>query len=146
MPLMHVSREIVVVTFWLSISIILIHPLPPLSVELFQIGKDKTGANTYDTVYIKDNNTVAVSSESGGKGCISIIDIESQKVTTTISLDTCINGMAVRGRTIYYCARDNSLWYLSSWCLSFVSDWAVYFQLPRVVIVQLPSSGEVTNV
>ena len=59
-------------------------------VELFQIGKDKTGANTYDTVYIKDNNTVAVSSESGGKGCISIIDIESQKVTTTIPLDSAL--------------------------------------------------------
>jgi hypothetical protein len=28
-------------------------------VELFQIGKDKTGSSTYDTVYIKDNNSVA---------------------------------------------------------------------------------------
>jgi len=32
-------------------------------IELFQIGKDKTGSDTYDTVYIKDNNSVAVSSE-----------------------------------------------------------------------------------
>jgi hypothetical protein len=31
-------------------------------VELFQIGKDKTGSCTYDSVYIKDNNSVAVSS------------------------------------------------------------------------------------
>jgi hypothetical protein len=31
-------------------------------VELFQIGKDKIGTCTYDTVYIKDNNSVAVSS------------------------------------------------------------------------------------
>jgi len=29
-------------------------------VELFQIGKDKTGFSTYDTVYIKDSNSVAV--------------------------------------------------------------------------------------
>jgi hypothetical protein len=29
-------------------------------VELFQIGKNKTGTCTYDTVYIKDNNSVAV--------------------------------------------------------------------------------------
>jgi hypothetical protein len=33
-------------------------------VKLFQIGKDKTGSGTYDTVYIKDNNSVAVSSPS----------------------------------------------------------------------------------
>jgi hypothetical protein len=30
-------------------------------VELFQLGKDKTGCCTYDTVYIKDYNSVAVS-------------------------------------------------------------------------------------
>jgi hypothetical protein len=48
-------------------------------VELFQIGKDKTGSNTYNTVFIKDNNSVAVSSGGGDNRCISIIDIESQK-------------------------------------------------------------------
>jgi hypothetical protein len=32
-------------------------------VELFEIGKGKTGYYSYDTVYIKDNNSVAVSSE-----------------------------------------------------------------------------------
>ena len=69
-------------------------------VESFQIGKDKTGSRTYDTVYIKDNNSVAVSSGFGGNRCI--IVIESQKVMTTISMDTDIAGMAVRGRTIYY--------------------------------------------
>ena len=36
-------------------------------IALFQIVKDKTGANTYDTVYIKDNNSVAVSSGYTGK-------------------------------------------------------------------------------
>ena len=75
-------------------------------VELFQIGKDKTGSRTYDTVYIKDNNSVAVSSGWGSKRCITILDIESQKGMTTIPMDTCIGGMAVRGRTIYY-----STWY-----------------------------------
>ena len=74
-------------------------------IELFQVGKDKTGSFTYDTVYIKDTNSVAVSSGWGGKRCITIIDIERQKVITTIYMDTYINGMAVRGRTIYYCAR-----------------------------------------
>jgi hypothetical protein len=78
-------------------------------VKLFQIGKDKTGANTFDTVYIKDTNSVAVSSGYGDKRCITIIDIESQKVRTTIPMDTNIYGMAVRGRTIYYCTMDKGL-------------------------------------
>ena len=78
-------------------------------IELFQIGKDKTGSRTYDTVYIKDNNSVAVSSGGGGKRCITIIDIESKKVMTTILMDTYMCGMAVRGRNIYYCAWDKGL-------------------------------------
>jgi WD40 repeat protein len=78
-------------------------------VELFQISKDKTGASIYDTVYIKDNNSVAVSSGSEGKRCITIIDIESQKVMTTISMDMYIYGMAVRGRTIYHCTSNKPL-------------------------------------
>jgi hypothetical protein len=77
--------------------------------ELFQIGKDKTVSFTDDTVYIKNDNSVAVSSGGGGKRCITIIDIESQKVLTTISMNTYICGMAVRGRTIYYCAWDKGL-------------------------------------
>ena len=78
-------------------------------VELSQIGKDKIGSRTYDTVYIKYNNSVAVSSGMDSNRCITIIDIESQEVMTTISMDTDIHGMAVRGRTIYYCARKNGL-------------------------------------
>jgi hypothetical protein len=62
-------------------------------VELFQIVKDKTGSCTYDTVYIKDNNTIAVSLGYGVNNCIIIIDIESKRVMTTIP-------MAVRDRTI----------------------------------------------
>ena len=50
-------------------------------VELFQISKDKT----YDSVYIKDNNSVAVSSGGGDNKCIVIIDIENQKVITQLS-------------------------------------------------------------
>jgi hypothetical protein len=75
-------------------------------VESFQIGKYKTGTNTYDTVYIKDNNSAAVSSGCGDYRFITILDIESQKVMTTISMNTDIYGMAVKGRTLYYCARD----------------------------------------
>ena len=78
-------------------------------VELFQIGKDKTGSNTCDTVYIKDNNSVAVSSGDIDNRCITIIDRESQKVMTTISMDTYIYGMAAIGRTIYYCAGSKGL-------------------------------------
>ena len=37
------------------------------------------------------------------------IDIESQEVMTTISMDTEIYGMAVSGETIYYCTGDNGL-------------------------------------
>jgi DNA-binding beta-propeller fold protein YncE len=75
-------------------------------VELFQIG---TGSDTYNTVFIKDNNSVAVSSGDGDNRCITIIDIESQKVMTTISMDTYIYGMAVRGRTIYCCAGSKGI-------------------------------------
>jgi hypothetical protein len=79
-------------------------------VELFQIGKDKTGSCIYDTVYIKDNNSVAVSSgDKEVNRCISIIDMVSKEVMTTISLDTNIYGMAVRGATIYYCAGNKGL-------------------------------------
>ena len=72
--------------------------------EFFQIKQE-----TYDTVYIKDNNNVAVSSGSGSNSCISIIDIESKKVMTTIPMDTVIYGMAVRGRAIYYCTGNKGL-------------------------------------
>jgi DNA-binding beta-propeller fold protein YncE len=73
-------------------------------IESFQICKDKTESRSHDTVYIKDTNSVAVSSGGGDNGCITILDIESQKVMTTISMDKYNYGMAVRGRTIYYCA------------------------------------------
>ena len=87
--------------------------------ELFHIGKDKTGSATYDTVYIKDINNVAVSSGGGSNKYITIIDIESQVVMTTISMDTNIYGMAVRGTTIYFCAKDKGLKMLN------LSDWSV---------------------
>ena len=38
-----------------------------------------------------------------------MIDIESQKVMTTISMDTGVYGMAVRGRTLYYCTETKGL-------------------------------------
>ena len=69
-------------------------------VELFQIGKDKTGSNTCDTVYIKENNSVAVSSGDIDNRCITIIDRESQKVMTTISMDTYIYGMVEQYITV----------------------------------------------
>jgi hypothetical protein len=77
--------------------------------ESFQISKDKTGSSTYDTVYIKDNNSVAVSSGLGGKRYITIINIESQKVMTTISVDGVTLGMAIRGKTIYYCTENKGV-------------------------------------
>ena len=78
-------------------------------VELFQIDKDKTGSCNYDAVYIKDTNSVAVSSGGGNNRCITIIDIESNTVMTTISIDADIYGMAVRGRTLYCCAKNEGL-------------------------------------
>jgi DNA-binding beta-propeller fold protein YncE len=77
-------------------------------VELFQIGIDKRGSCTFDTVYIKDNNSIAVSSGGGINRCIVIIDVESQKVMTTMSMDTYIYGIAATGR-LYYCAWNNGL-------------------------------------
>ena len=38
-----------------------------------------------------------------------MIDIENQEVKTTISMDTEVYGMVIRGRTIYYCARSKAL-------------------------------------
>jgi WD40 repeat protein len=78
-------------------------------VEVFQIGKDKTGFCTYDTVYIKDSNTVAVSSGFGLPRCIVIIDIVSSTVLAPIFMDTKCFGMAIRGGTIYYCAFEKGL-------------------------------------
>ena len=78
-------------------------------VELFQIGQDQIGSYTYDTLYIKEENSLAVSSGSGDKRCITIINIESKKVRTTISMNTSICGMAIRGRTIYYCTGSKGL-------------------------------------
>ena len=78
-------------------------------IESFQIGKDKTRSGTLDTVYIKDTNSVAVSSGGGGKRCITIIDIGSQKVMTTIPMNTNIYGMAARIRSIYYCTSGKGL-------------------------------------
>jgi hypothetical protein len=42
-------------------------------------------------------------------GCITIIDVVSQEVMTTISMDTNIYGNAVRGRTIYYCTGNKGV-------------------------------------
>jgi WD40 repeat protein len=78
-------------------------------VESFQIAKRKRGSDTYDSVYIKDSNSVAVSSGFGGNRCITIIDIVSSEVLTTISMDANIVGMAIRGGTIYYCAWEKGL-------------------------------------
>jgi len=78
-------------------------------VELFQICKDKTGSPTYDTLYIKEDNGVAVSCGGEGKRCITIIDIESKIVMTTISMDAYFWGMAIRGRTIYFRALNKGL-------------------------------------
>ena len=78
-------------------------------IELFEIGKGKTGYYSYDTVYIKDNNSVAVSSSDESNSRITIIDLESQEVMTTISIDTTIFGMTVTGGTIYYSAGKHGL-------------------------------------
>ena len=72
-------------------------------VELFQYGKNRKGFRTYDALYIKEDNGVAVSSGLDGKQFITLIDIES-KTVMTIVMDAEICGMAIRGRTIYYCA------------------------------------------
>jgi hypothetical protein len=78
-------------------------------VELFQMGKDKIGSRTYDTLYIKEDNSVAVSSGVEDKRCITIINIENKKVMATISIDTSICGMAIKGRTIYYSTWNGGL-------------------------------------
>ena len=78
-------------------------------VELFQMGKGKIGSSTYDTLYIKEDNSVAVSSGIEGKRCIAIINIENKKVMETISMDTNICGMAIKGRTIYYSTWNGGL-------------------------------------
>jgi hypothetical protein len=51
----------------------------PLVVIFCKIDKDKTGSRVFDTAYIKDNNSVAVSSRWGSNKCITIIDIKVKK-------------------------------------------------------------------
>jgi hypothetical protein len=105
-------------------------------VELFQIGQDQIGSGTYDTVYIKENNNLAVSSGNiGVNRCITIIDIESQEIITTISMNTYIFGTAVRGRTIYFCTgnaglkmlniSDKSLSEIINSCVSYIFCMAI---------------------
>jgi WD40 repeat protein len=89
-----------------SISINTVRFINKEGIESFQLDKDETG--TVDTVYIKDTNNVAVSSGYASARCITIIDIESQKVMT-IPMDTKSLGMAVKGRTMYYCTWYNGL-------------------------------------
>ena len=50
-----------------------------------------------------------MSSGVGDSRCLTIIDVEGEDVMTTISIDTDIYGMAVRGKAIYYCAENNGL-------------------------------------
>jgi DNA-binding beta-propeller fold protein YncE/gas vesicle protein len=77
--------------------------------EYFKISRDKKRSCTFDTAYIKHNNSVAVSSGDGNNRCIAIIGIQRKKVITTISIDTDSYGMAVRGKSIYYCTQGNGL-------------------------------------
>jgi hypothetical protein len=65
-------------------------------VELFQIGKDKTGSFTFDTLCIKEDNSVAVSSGLDSKRCITIIGIESKKVSFRLR---CILSTDIGGRS-----------------------------------------------
>jgi hypothetical protein len=88
-----------VLSCWYDDTIIFINKEGVIS---SQIGKDKTGSYAYDSVYIKDNNSVAVSSGFGVNRCIAIIDIASNEFLTTISMDTHIFGMAIRSGSIYY--------------------------------------------
>jgi hypothetical protein len=74
-------------SFFLTMSIYIVRFLNKDGVELSQIGEDKTGSCTYHTVFIKDTNSVAVSSGEGINICITMIDIESMEVMTTISMD-----------------------------------------------------------
>jgi DNA-binding beta-propeller fold protein YncE len=95
-----------VLSCWYDDTIIFINKEGVIS---SQIGKDKTGSYAYDSVYIKDNNSVAVSSGFGVNRCIAIIDIASNEFLTTISMDTHIFGMAIRSGSIYYCAGKKGL-------------------------------------
>jgi hypothetical protein len=48
-------------------------------VELFQIEQDQIGSNTYDTLYIKEENSLAVSSGTGE--CMLSTDIGGRSAT-----------------------------------------------------------------
>jgi hypothetical protein len=63
----------------LYVSLLTVRFFNQEGVTLFQIGKDQTGADTFDTVDIKNKNSVAVSSGDGSNRCITIIDIESKE-------------------------------------------------------------------
>jgi hypothetical protein len=81
---------------------------------------------------------VAVSSGDGVKRCITIIDIEKKKVVRTITMDTEIYSMAVRGRTIYYSAGKKGIKMinLSDKSVSDVIN-SVYLYLSGIILLHL---------
>jgi hypothetical protein len=83
--------------------------------ELFQIGKNKTGSRTYDTVYVKDANSVVVSSGRENYSCITIIDIGYVINSCHITVDDITYRFITKvyhfetfiSRTVIYCSISN---------------------------------------
>ncbi|CAG2201116.1 unnamed protein product [Mytilus edulis] len=61
----------------------------------------------FDIVYIREDNTLAVSSDSSK--CITIIDLERKQIKKIISIDSCIFGIALKDNRLIYSGRDKGI-------------------------------------
>ncbi|XP_052065914.1 uncharacterized protein LOC127705624 [Mytilus californianus] len=66
----------------------------------------KMPCSPFDIIYISEDNTLAVTSGVSKKHCITIIDIRRKQIKKTISLDSSIDGIALKNNTLIYSSRD----------------------------------------
>ncbi|CAG2231479.1 unnamed protein product [Mytilus edulis] len=64
----------------------------------------------FDIVYISEDNLLAVSSGGSEKHkCITIIDIKTKQIKKTISLDSFVDGIALKDNRLIYSERDKGI-------------------------------------
>ncbi|CAC5397248.1 unnamed protein product [Mytilus coruscus] len=63
----------------------------------------------FDIVYNSEDNTLAVTSGSSDKHCITIIDLKRKQIKKTISLDSYNYGIALKDNQLIYSGRDKGI-------------------------------------
>ncbi|CAG2241890.1 unnamed protein product [Mytilus edulis] len=69
----------------------------------------KMPCEAFDIVYISEDNTLAVTSGSSEKKCITIIDLEKKQIKKTISLDSNSYGIALKDNRLIYSGSDKGI-------------------------------------